>query len=257
MGVFRGGTHLKEVGSWEEILAPWGLSCLGLFVCLPLLSSFFLFLSYLSSPPFPNTMKRTTWLDTFQLWCSAYYGLKSNEARSPWTMSSDSTKQKKFSLLLSDFFCPFVSATDSLNNNIEQLSRVFTLQHSSPTSPRQLLGKSRFHDGRREGALVCMSHPQVPRVVNALVSTFHPGSLQCWSLWLSHIFWVLSGLARDPSLPCVLSGHVFHLVSILGVPRVAASGSIIQPELPWYSSVGSDMTPHCGTLPATTLKLAI
>lgn len=127
MGVIRGGTYLKEVGSWEEILAPWGLSCLGLFVCLPLLSSFFLFLSYLSSPPFPNTMKWTTWLDTFQLWCSASYGLKSNEARSPWTMSSDSMKQKKFSLLLSDFFCPFVSATDSPNNNIEQLSRVFSI----------------------------------------------------------------------------------------------------------------------------------
>lgn len=57
-----------------------------LFVCLPLLSSFFLFLSYLSSPPFPNTMKQTTWLDTFQLWCSTSYRLKSNEARSPWTM---------------------------------------------------------------------------------------------------------------------------------------------------------------------------
>lgn len=128
------------------------------------------------------------------------------------------------------FFHLFVSAADSLNNNIEQLSRVSALQDSSPTSSRQFLRKSWFHGGRRRfHALVCMSHPQVPRVVNDLVSAFYPGRFNAevygWATF-SRCSLAWPG-ACYLSLPRVLSGHVFHFVSILAVPWVAASGSIV------------------------------
>lgn len=67
-----------------------------------------------------------------------------------------------------------------------------------------------------------MSHPQVPRVVNDLVSVFYPGRFNAeWSLWLSHIFWVLSGMARDllPQPPTCALWPRFPSIIFSGNPR--------------------------------------